>query len=778
MKLKQHLNIKQKIQLFILSLTALIFAIAIGYIGIKSKKQIHSVTTDLADSYAKEYANLSRDKLNYYMDATRYLSQTFENYKIIPEKHRRKVLSGILKQQLQENSKFLSVWSILKPNSIDSRDSLYKNKQGSTVLGNFRYVYYRSNGRVKLSDYIEQDPNAVLTGKVFTLVQNRRRETIVDPYLYSYSGNQEEILETNMVAPVIDESKFLGVVGIDVPLASLQEMIDNFEPIKGSFAFLMTNSGEIVSFPDKSVIGSSIGDIGFIKNNKNTLLKKLKRGENFSFNTTYRDGKKYYVSIARVPIGNTKTPWYVGLSLPQEVIMESASKNFNISILVGMIGLIIIGVVIWYLANDITRPIKQLTQAINKISSGNVDENVKLNIETNDEIEEMGKALNKYIDGYLDKSKFASEIGAGNLETSYQLLSDNDHLGHSLIQMRDSLKKAKEEEKQRQQEEQKRRWINEGIAKFADILRQNNDDLNELGYTIISNLVEYLGANQGGIFILNDEEKEDIHYDLIGAYAFNKKKIMDKKIRLGEGLVGTCALEKESIYMNNIPQDYINITSGMGGTNPHYLFIVPLKVEEEVLGIIEIASFKELEKYQREFVEKISENIASSISSVRVNIRTSQLLEKSQQQAEEMSSQEEEMRQNMEELQATQEEAARRENELKGILEAVDQFLLKAELDTEGNFTAANNLFLSTTGYQREEITNQTFRELIPENEVKSFDEIWETLTQGETYQDQINIKAKDGSIVEFISSMIPIKDADNTITKMLYLGINKHKKL
>lgn len=137
-------------------------------------------------------------------------------------------------------------------------------------------------------------------------------------------------------------------------------------------------------------------------------------------------------------------------------------------------------------------------------------------------------------------------------------------------------------------------------------------------------------------------------------------------------MVGTCAAEKEIVHITEIPQDYIEVTSGLGGSNPNTLILVPLKIDQEVLGVIEVASFNKFRPYEIEFLQKLSESVASTIRSVKVNAKTSELLEKSQEQAEMMAAQEEEMRQNMEEMQTTQEEMKRKEDILKQILEDME----------------------------------------------------------------------------------------------------------
>ncbi len=308
----------------------------------------------------------------------------------------------------------------------------------------------------------------------------------------------------------------------------------------------------------------------------------------------------------------------------------------------------------------VQRPIKSTTVALQRIAKGNldikIDEELKSN---NDETGHMNTALDGMVANLRGTAEFARQIGEGNLDHEIELLSESDHLRIALTEMKEKLKEAQKIQEEKRIEEEKRSWANEGLAKLNEILRKQND-VEELSYQIISFLVNYINANQGGIFIRNNDDPNNITLELKSFYAFNRRKYIKKSFELGEGLVGNCAIEKKRIHLTEIPDNYIRITSGLGGSNPRSLILIPMKLEEEVLGVIEIASFNKYEDYQITFLEQASLSIASSLNMAETNKRTSELLEKTQQQAEEMAAQEEEMRQNMEELQATQEESSRR----------------------------------------------------------------------------------------------------------------------
>ncbi|MEA2105735.1 MAG: GAF domain-containing protein [Bacteroidota bacterium] len=356
---------------------------------------------------------------------------------------------------------------------------------------------------------------------------------------------------------------------------------------------------------------------------------------------------------------------------------DSFDRLESFIFIAGIILVIIAISIALYLSRVIITPIRKVKGILLEMGKGIMPK--KQIKETNDEIGEIAGALNNLIRGLKETTEFALEIGKHNFDSPYVPLSDEDDLGNALLDMRTNLKHATEEEKKRKKEDEQRNWASQGVAKFSEILRQNNDDLTKLSYDIISNLVKYCDANQGGLFILNDDDPDNPYIEMSSAYAYNRKKFLEKRIEPGVGLIGRAIQESETIYITDIPNDYISITSGLGNENPRSLLIVPLKLNEEVYGVIEMASFKPFEKYQIEFVEKIGESIASTYSSAKINIRTAELLEKTQQQAEEMKAQEEEMRQNMEELQATQEESARRETELEQKVKEYEEFKKQQE---------------------------------------------------------------------------------------------------
>jgi methyl-accepting chemotaxis protein len=247
--------------------------------------------------------------------------------------------------------------------------------------------------------------------------------------------------------------------------------------------------------------------------------------------------------------------------------------------------------------------------------------------------------------------RFAENISHGNLQAEYPS-SKPDNLGESLLAMRKSLLAANERE-------ERERFTTAGLANIGEILRLHVNELKVLCDEVLAQLVTYMKANQGSIFTMEEEGTANEHLLLVSARAWDRKKYLEKRIEAGQGLVGQAAIERSTIYLTDVPDNYVNITSGLGQANPRAIIIVPLKNEERVVGVLEMASFRKFEQHEIQFLEKVGESIASTILNSRNNERNRELLEQAGLMTEQMKAQEEEMRQNMEEMQATQEEMER-----------------------------------------------------------------------------------------------------------------------
>ena len=412
-------------------------------------------------------------------------------------------------------------------------------------------------------------------------------------------------------------------------------------------------------------------------------------------------------------------------------------------IITNIILVIIVMISATYSQLSIVKPLKKIDRLIRLLAMGNLSE--KNDIRQNDEIGMIAGSLNTLIDGLRLTTSFADEIGKGHLDASFQTLSDDDLLGNSLLNMRTSLQRASIEEQKRKEEDERRNWIAQGLAEFSEILRNNNTDMEVMTHEVLYKLVRYINANQGGIFVLNDNDPQEKFLEMRSCYAYDRRKFAEKRVEIGEGMVGACFQEGETIYMTEVPHEYAEITSGLGGDTPSVILIVPLKVNEEVFGVLELAAFDDFQPYVRDFIAKISESIASTISSLKVSERTNKLLEQASFQTHEMAEQGEELRQNVEELQATQEEWSRKEEEYESFSNAIEEAMLVIELSNNFELLRINKNVINKLNINENDIVNRKYTDLLSNTKDmtgKDYKQVWQRLRQGEVQEttDQLSI--------------------------------------
>ncbi len=287
-----------------------------------------------------------------------------------------------------------------------------------------------------------------------------------------------------------------------------------------------------------------------------------------------------------------------------------------------------------------------------------------------DEIGDLEGQLDKHVKNLRKISQFLRSLSSGDFTEDYTKLSNEDELGESLLTLKESLMESQKDSELRRREEENRSWSAHGLAKFSTLFREAEDNLQELSLVLMKELVEYTEADVGLMFIVVDEiEDQNQVLQLFGSYAFDREKHLERNFSFGEGLVGRAAVEKEVIYVTELPADYMKIRSGLGEDVPASLLLVPVMLDNNVLGVMELASLVEIPSYQRDFVKQLSDALATTLAKIKANLQTKILFEQSKKQAEELASQDMVFRQKLDKLERSRDEYLIKEEKLRKEIE-------------------------------------------------------------------------------------------------------------
>lgn len=427
----------------------------------------------------------------------------------------------------------------------------------------------------------------------------------------------------------------------------------------------------------------------------------------------------------------------------REAVVESFQK-LQLQTLLLVIFITFTGITIAFLiTNDIVRPIERINAIIARLGRGELpeaEETGRIQMR-GDEVGEIARSVQGLVKGLRSVAAFADSIGRKEYDVPFKPLSEADVLGNALLNMRDNLAKMTVLE-------ERQNWSNRGLAEFSRILRESSDDIEHMADVVISELVTYLKANQGGFFIVRDDNEDDSpdkepYLELIACYAWDKKRFLEKRIYKGEGLTGQVWQEGEMLYLEDIPEDYIMITSGLGKANPNSILIVPLKAADVVYGVIELASFDTFQAHEREFVEKVAESIAATLAMLKNTEQTQRLLEESKMLAERMAAQEEQTRQYIEEMQATQEELAQRQLLAESKERVIYTNAIVLHLNKRFQIIRNNDLASQILYYAPEELQGMSLSQLFA-SEVK-YEELRLALSRGQNWRGIVTIRTKAG---------------------------------
>ena len=690
-------SIKTKLSVAVGICSIVIIFALVAYTSIETRKDAITVAKEHGKGVAGDYAGHIKAELEVAMDTARTLAQVFSAVKDeqSPLDIGRDPVNAILRTVLLENDSFLAICSEWEPDAFDGMDSSYANLQGHDETGRFMSSWTRDENGAPVFERCSEHKIDKIDDE-YALVKRTGIEAVIEPQTFSGHGRKD--LATSLVAPIMHGDKFYGTVCVDIQLKTMQEMVDRANLYDGQGQIsIISNGGKLVAVSGRpELIGKG--------------LKELHR--DWQEDIVYvREGREILESdegrfavFHPIHIGRTQTPWCVNINIPHSVITADATVQTWLTIIIGgcLAGLSLL--LIYLVIGRIIRPLGGLTKIAKNVAQGDLEYD---EIETaNDEIGHVNAVFGEVVESFREITSVCEGVVLGDFSKTVNVRGDRDTLGRSINRMSETLRgivrqansiaegdystevvpRSEADElgialsnmttrlRETTGENERRSWLIKGQAELNDTMRGQQETV-ELAQKIITKVTEHLGAQIGAIYLTESDDT----LKMVGSYAHTRRKSVANGFKFGEGLAGQAALERKSILVTGVPDDYVPIGSGLGQAVARNIVVLPFMHEGIVMGVIEVGSFGEFTDTQLEFLENAKENIAIAVNSAQARARMARLLEETQRQSEELESQQEELRATNEEL----EQQRDRLEESEDILKAKQQDLECANADLE-----------------------------------------------------------------------------------------------
>ncbi|MFC7394633.1 response regulator [Scopulibacillus cellulosilyticus] len=290
-----------------------------------------------------------------------------------------------------------------------------------------------------------------------------------------------------------------------------------------------------------------------------------------------------------------------------------AVKIISIYVIVGLLAGIIITV--WILRN-ITVNLNRVTSVMARVSLGKNGRLPRIKIKSKDEIGTIAAAFNE---------------------------------------MAESLEVQAMQEKKLKHAAEEQSWLKTKVTEVSNMY-PGIDNLNTLAHRFITKVTPLVEASYG-VFYIKEGKGSGQYLKKAASYAaYSQDKIGAKEFCFGEGIVGQCAADNQMLLLNNVPDNYIKIASGLGMASPKSIIVLPAEFEGEVLAVVELASLKSFTPLQQMLLKEVISHIGMTIKSILRHMQVEQLLQDSQALTEELQSQSEELQLQHEELRTVNEQ--------------------------------------------------------------------------------------------------------------------------
>ncbi len=360
----QRFNLRNRMLLSICFVAFICFAITIAYIAVQFSDKAKADALELSEEMAFRYGATVQAKLEVPMDAARTLAQTFEALKSAGNPDRA-LMDRIQKQILERNPGFLGVWTCWEPNALDGKDTEFINAKGHDHTGRYVPYWYRGSGSIALEALIGYDVPG--DGDYYLIARNTGVETILDPYAYEIDG--KKVMLTSLVVPIKIDGKVVGVAGVDISLASLVDLITDIKPFGTGYGYIVSNNATLTAHHKQDIIGKD-----FISRQRadvqQPIANAIKHGKRYSlFKVSMATGIHSFQVLTPITIGKTVTPWCFIISVPIDNIMAEAHRTMYTAIGIGLVAMLVLILVVFFIARGITGPMNNIIGNLNQAAT-------------------------------------------------------------------------------------------------------------------------------------------------------------------------------------------------------------------------------------------------------------------------------------------------------------------------------------------------------------------------------------------------------------------------
>jgi methyl-accepting chemotaxis protein len=403
----------------------MLLPVVVVAMGVLTYLAVSSATTQSRDGAYEQLATMATAKANAYDTQVQRQLNTARTMASVLEaggSRDRAAVAAAVRHVGQRDASLESFGAVFAPNVLDGADAQLRGRKDLLTMEDGRFTpYFHGDGKGTVTDaIIVGDPEE---GAYYTQPRDAGKPVVIEPYLY------DNVLYTSYAVPMLRDGKFIGVTSVDATLTALNNQITKVKVLDSGYAMLASNTGILVSAPDKKILGkktlAQLGD-GEDSAELKTIAAAVKAGRSARVETTDPfTGEKVIVSAAPVSTGK----WSYLTVAPLDEVLAHATALRNKLLLVALIVLLAAGAAIAYFANRISKPVQDVAAAAERLAEGDTD--IELHIRSKDEVGRMAGAFEKIVAYLREAAQSAERVADGDLTVTVDPKSERDLLGHS-----------------------------------------------------------------------------------------------------------------------------------------------------------------------------------------------------------------------------------------------------------------------------------------------------------------------------------------------------------